>query len=85
MKTKTRESWTLYELEPNGAGERRWSVGLAGPRAYLTCDKETAVLISAAPEMLAALMEIEKFLDVGLDGMKASILTKDAIAKAMGG
>jgi len=39
------KKWELHELEPNRAGEQRWSMGAWGPRAYLTCDKITADLI----------------------------------------
>lgn len=49
------DSWTLHKLDPNGAGEPRWSVGEWGPRAYLTTDEDTARLIAAAPDLLEAL------------------------------
>ncbi len=45
--------WSLHELDPQSNGERRWSVGVNGPRAYLTCDKETAELIASAPALKA--------------------------------
>lgn len=47
--------WFLERLEDSPAGEKRWSVGVNGPRAYLTTDEDTARLIAAAPDLLAAL------------------------------
>lgn len=39
------QRFTVWALEPNEAGEQRWAVGKNGPRAYLTCDEETAKMI----------------------------------------
>ncbi len=50
-------TWTLNELEPNGAGEPRWSAGVNGPRVYLTCDRKTAVQIVTAVNSHAQLVE----------------------------
>lgn len=41
-------NWKLRELEPNGAGETRWSMGENGPAVYLTTDKDTALRIQRA-------------------------------------
>lgn len=81
------KSWELWELEPNKAGERRWGVGVNGPRAYLTCDEPTAKLIEAAPELLAACKMAIAELGPSGDGdncWDALRLLQEAVDKAEG-
>lgn len=40
--------YTLWRLDPQGNGEERWSLGVNGPAAYLTCDESVAVWIARA-------------------------------------
>ena len=47
---KTREGfkmgqWSLWRLDDQWNGEKRWSIGVNGPRMYLTCDEETATWV----------------------------------------
>ena len=92
MKTKTQYpvgSWTLHSLETSGP-ETRWSVGVNGPRAYLTCDEETARLIAAAQDLLEAAKAIKTTLDKRKYGsrnpgeLEGYFALCDAIAKAEG-
>ena len=69
---KTREGykmgqWNLWRLDDQWNGEKRWSLGVNGPRMYLTCDEETATYV------LFALANTD--LDVALANMPKSIAT----------
>ena len=44
---KTREGfkmgeWSLWRLDDAWNGEKRWSLGVNGPRMYVTCSEENA-------------------------------------------
>ena len=56
---KIPESWTLFELDSNNAGEKRWSLVGMGPIAYLTCDQNVAEFLALAPQMLKALKAMQ--------------------------
>jgi hypothetical protein len=53
-----RGRWTLHRLTPQDNGEERWSLGVNGPRMYLTCDETTAISVLMAMVVADAASDI---------------------------
>jgi hypothetical protein len=47
----SRGRWNLFRLGKQENGEERWSIGVNGPRAYLTCDEDVAMHILKALDL----------------------------------
>lgn len=61
-------AWFLSKLDPEKSGQLRWSMGVWGPRVYMTTDEETARRIHGAinshDDLLTSLRECLGILEI---------------------
>lgn len=51
--------WTLFRLDPQENGEKRWSLDNKGVKAYLTCDESMALKIANGIRAIEVLARVK--------------------------